>query len=142
MKKLYTAAVLLLTVLIGLFYFLTHRNRPSASEPVTVPFIGAVQILNGCGTPGAAQVIADILRRNGFDVKEIGNAPDWNYRHTLVAARTRNLQTAALVAKTLKTDNLIPLRNDDGLFDVTLFVGDDFEAVAEAAAGNKGDSGN
>jgi hypothetical protein len=131
MKYAYYISVALLTSLILLFYVMT-RKKEDIQPPLTIPHIGSVQILNGCGTAGAAQVISDLLRNKGFDVKEIANAPDWNYKATLVASRTKDGGTAALLGKALGTSNVILLRNNAGLFDATVFVGEDYLKLAGA----------
>ena len=132
MKHLYTALVIILSGLIVLFYFLS-RSPAQPDVPVSIPHIGAVQILNGCGVKGVAQKIGDILRRKGFDVKEIGNAPDWNYEKTIVAARTRDMSVAGMVAEALRTENIIQLYNKSKMFDVTVFVGRDYLTLMQAS---------
>jgi len=127
MKYVYYGAIVLLSGLI-LFFFLLGRQQKAAVEaaPAPVPSVGSLQILNGTGKPGAAQLVGDFLRKQGFDVKEIGNAPDWNYEETLVVSRERGMETAESVAGALRTANCLKLRNDTRLFDVTVFVGRDY----------------
>jgi hypothetical protein len=125
MKILYYAIIIVLCFLIGFFFYLNHAVNKKQSA-VTVPDIGAIQILNGCGEMGAAGKIGDFLRTRGFDVKEITNAPDWNYRETIVVSRIGNPRIAQMVAKALNTENLILLRNKSKMFDVSVFVGKDY----------------
>jgi hypothetical protein len=132
MKYVYYGAVSVLVVAIVLFYVLTHRKTGADSGPPPIPHIGSVQLLNGCGTPGAAQVIAELLRNKGFDVKEIGNAPDWNYKSTIIVSRTRDMGTANLIGEALGSKNVILIRNNSGLFDATVFVGEDYLKIADA----------
>jgi hypothetical protein len=113
------------------FLILKKRNTAIIQTTVEIPNRGSIQILNGCGTPGAGQVIADILRNSRFDVKEISNAPDWNYRHTIVARRSMDTLLANDVAKALGTKNLIPLQNKTAIYDITVFVGADFRDLAK-----------
>jgi len=132
MRYVYYGSVTLLIGLIILFYFLT--NGKSGAEPALppIPHIGSIQLLNGCGTPGAAQIIAELLRNKGFDVKEIANAPDWNYKSTLVVSRTRDMETARLIGQALDSRSVILLRNGSELFDATVFVGEDYLRIADA----------
>ncbi|MFP4415724.1 MAG: LytR C-terminal domain-containing protein [Fibrobacterota bacterium] len=120
-------ALLALSVVIGTK---NENDLPQDSfrkslEP-EVPDIGRVQILNGCGIDGAASEAADFLRENNFDVKDIGNADTWNYPHTIVASRTKDMTVANKVADALDTDKVILLRDENGLYDVTIFLGADF----------------
>ncbi|MFH0920026.1 MAG: LytR C-terminal domain-containing protein [Fibrobacterota bacterium] len=127
MKTLYYGAIVLLSGLILFFFLLGRRHKAEAGiTPATVPSIGSIQILNGTGKPGAAQVVSGFLRVKGFDVKEIGNAPDWNYEETMVVSRVRDMETARRVAEALQTQNCLKIRSDTRQFDVTVFVGRDY----------------
>lgn len=99
---------------------------PAESNTV-IPSIGKVQVLNGCGTIGAANVVAEFLRNKKFDVKNIGNAPMSNYQTTLVASRIKDMGNANLVAQSLSTDAVFLARSGDTLYDVTVFVGADYK---------------
>ena len=100
-------------------------RRESGTEP-DVPSIGSVQVLNGCGVDGAAGDVAAYLRSKGFDVKDIGNAPTWNYPFTLVVSRTLDKQTAMQVAKALETDKVVVMRTTERLYDTVVFAGPDY----------------
>ncbi len=132
MKYVYYGSVVVLSGLILFFYFLTRTKKETVLVERAVPNIGSVQILNGCGTPGAAQIIADYLRKKEFDVKETENAKDWNYKETIVASRIRDMSTANSIATALHTNNVIMLRNTDGFYDVTVFVGEDYLKITDS----------
>lgn len=103
---------------------------PEKEETVvdtSVPHKGSIQVLNGCGTEGAANRLADYLRLKRFDVKDIGNATAWNYPHTMIISRTKDMSLAKELEKLLKTDKLVLVRTDEQLYDVTVVVGPDFE---------------
>ncbi len=134
MKKKIAALFVLLAVLAGaiFFFFIAQKKLKDANNeeiPITIPAIGSIQVLNGCGSAGTGQLIADLIRKAGFDVKEIGNAPDWNYKETIVANRSLDTTIAAEIARILGTDNLIPLHNGVSQFDVTVFVGADYQKL-------------
>jgi hypothetical protein len=103
-------------------------------EAKPVPFIpntGQIQILNGCGKPGAAEQFRNYLTERGFDIIEFGNAGSWNYAHTLVIARTANEPVARDLAKVLETDNLIHLSDPLALVDATVIIGKDYEELSK-----------
>jgi hypothetical protein len=112
-----------------------NKTLPSQSlQPVltdNVPHIGKIQILNGCGIAGCAGQAADILRARGFDVKNdgIGNATSFNYPFTIVVARTRDMDIARQVGKSLNVapDRIMLIRNGDNRFDITVILGTDFK---------------
>ena len=92
-----------------------------------VPWIGKIQVLNGCGVDGAANVVAEYLRSKKFDVKNIGNAPTGNYQATLVVSRKKDQAMAHQVADALGTGAVFVMRTQDDMYDVTVFVGSDFK---------------
>jgi hypothetical protein len=115
----------------------THSSAPA--EPVTpqkqddvrqkIPSIGKIQVLNGCGVSGAAKTVADFLRSKKFDVKYEGNARTGNYKETLVVSRTKDQTVAQQVAQALGTPSAVLIRNGDQMYDVTVFVGADFQEI-------------
>ncbi len=104
----------------------------AARAPVEegVPSIGSVQVLNGCGIDNAGSAVADYLRTQGFDVKDVENAPTWNYPATIVVSHSHDMRNAERVADALRTERVVLLRDDNGLYDVVVYVGADFrEAI-------------
>src|SRR5690606_17691870 len=73
------------------------------------PNTGQIQVLNGSGSSGQAEVFRAHLMDQGFDVIEIGNARSWNYDHTLVIARTPSEQIARDLARVLGTRRVVRL---------------------------------
>jgi hypothetical protein len=115
------------------------RSAPGAAEPAkvttdekkeNVPSVGRIQILNGCGVDGAANSVADFLRSKKFDVKNIGNAPSENYQNTLVVSRKKDMVIARQVGQALSTDAVILMRTQEDLYDVTVYVGKDYQELA------------
>ena len=107
------------------------KQKTAAAQDQNIPSIGNIQVLNGCGVPGAANVISDFLRKNQFDVKNIGNAPMSNYLATIVAARTKDMTIAKQVAAALNTDALILMRNNDNQYDATVYVGANYKELVK-----------
>ena len=106
----------------------SETSAPQKSEDLQkIPWIGKIQVLNGCGVDGAANVVAEYLRSKKFDVKNIGNAPTGNYKATLVVSRKKDQAMARQVAGALGTSAVFILRTRDEMYDVTVFVGADFK---------------
>ncbi len=124
-------------ILAAIFVGSNNTPAPAKQAPVEtngasrIPSIGRIEVLNGCGITGAAGVVADFLRDKGFDVKNIDNAPSWNYPQTIVVSRTRDMTTAKQVCDVLHTDNCICLRTGEELYNVSVFVGSDFGELIE-----------
>jgi len=102
---------------------------PPAAKPLisSVPSIGSVQVLNGCGVEGAAKRVTDFLRSKDFDVKETKSAPTFNYESTMIISRTTDMGLAKGIGKLLKTDKVVLMRVENPMYDVTVIVGPDFE---------------
>lgn len=108
---------------------LSACSREEKAEEAFVPNTGQIQVLNGCGKPGAAELFRNFLTDQGFDIIEFGNAASWNYAHTLVVARTDNLPVARDLAKVMGTDKLVHLFDPLAMVDATVFVGKDYEEL-------------
>ena len=135
MKNFFTLLLIALCIGVAILKGTTLREAvlPGEQRPATVPdtlavpHIGRIQVLNGCGTGGSARLIAEYLRKNNFDVKNIGNADNWNYPETLVIARTADTTIATQVARVLHTGNLVMMRtSDETQYDATVIVGPDY----------------
>ncbi|MDG5813590.1 LytR C-terminal domain-containing protein [Chitinispirillales bacterium ANBcel5] len=103
-------------------------QREIKREPLQIPHIGSIEVLNGCGIEGAANRMAEYLRSKQFDVKNIDNAKTWNYPFTMVISRTLDMKVANEVASALGTENVVLLRdNNDNSYDVTVVLGPDYK---------------
>lgn len=89
-----------------------------------------VNILNGCGEPGAATEVMHYLRKIGFDVVEIGNYPK-TVEYSMVIDRVGDEISAGKVAYALGIDkDEISTEIDSNMFlRCTIVVGDDFKAL-------------
>jgi hypothetical protein len=126
MKKTIFVLVLSLSALLSSCQ--ETQNEPQKPEKeVFGPVPGELQVLNACGKSGAAGKMREYLIDRGFDVVELGNAPNWNYPETLIALRNPYWKGAEKLAQVLNTENVIPLENPVRMVDATIFVGKDFE---------------
>lgn len=102
-------------------------TRKEGTLRASVPSIGSIEVLNGCGANDVAAKCADILREKGFDVKKIDNAETWNYPFTVVVAHTKEaLSIAEQICNVLDTDKYILMRTEDTLYNVSVILGSDF----------------
>lgn len=88
-----------------------------------------VQILNGNGSPGIGQYVAERLGGEGFRVILSGNAPRLNYRETLVIAYERSSKALGLAERTrdlIGVGEVQVSRQRQGIVDLTIVVGKDF----------------
>jgi hypothetical protein len=94
---------------------------PVRSKPPRTPAVGApklpraetsVIVLNGNGRAGAAAASADAVRRFGYTIGTVGNAPRTDFTRTLVMYRRGYQAEGARLAKDLDVKIVGPL---DGL---------------------------
>jgi hypothetical protein len=90
---------------------------------------GQIQVLNGSGRAGQAEVFRAYLTERGFDVIEAGNARSWNYDHTLVLARTASDTIARHLAGALGTDRVVHLQHPASLVEATVIIGKDYKEL-------------
>lgn len=106
----------------------SNATLPPLQEQIaaSVPSIGRIQVLNGCGAEGAADQMTDFLRAKKFDVTNKGNASSWNYPFTLVVSHTKDMAVARQIAKALNTDHIVLMRKEDRACDATVIIGPDY----------------
>jgi hypothetical protein len=94
---------------------------------------GAIQldVLNGCGAPGAATSVTSFLRARGFDVVEMRNYKSFDVQESLVIDRNGNSANAAKVAYALgiRKQNIVRQINEEYFVDVSVIIGRDFPSL-------------
>ena len=87
-----------------------------------------VEVLNGCGIAGVADMFTSHLRSQNFDVVNIDNYISFDINESMVIDRTGNMGNARKVAESLNINNknVIQQLNDDYFLDVTIIIGKDY----------------
>lgn len=98
------------------------RSREPARAPVADAEL-KIEVLNGCGSPGAADRVAMLLRREGFQVSLVGNADHFHYRQDIVVARTLSRERAVDLGRTLGGVVAVEQRIPGHEYDITVVVG-------------------
>ena len=92
------------------------KPKPRRAAPVGAPKLTRAQtsviVLNGNGRAGAAAESADAVRRFGYTIGSVGNAPRSDFTRTLVMFRPGHRPEAVRLAKDLHVKIVGPL---DGL---------------------------
>ncbi len=87
-----------------------------------------VEVLNGCGENRLAIKVANILRRSGFNVLEIGNATRQDFLNTVVIERqSDDLENARYFAKRIGCRNVGKDIDPALHLDVSLILGQDYK---------------
>lgn len=90
-----------------------------------------VEVLNGCGAPGVADLFTEYLRNNNFDVVQLGNYRSFDVDNSLVIDRTGNKVAAEKLADVLGINKkfIISQVNKDYFIDASLIIGKDFHLL-------------
>jgi polyisoprenyl-teichoic acid--peptidoglycan teichoic acid transferase len=98
-----------------------------------------VEVLNGCGVPGEAQITARILKQKGIKIARFGNAASFDYNETLIVDWKGNLPKTLQLAKFLQIDpsNIIVYDRLDKPLDATIVVGNNWEILKKKIAENE-----
>jgi len=122
-------ALIGLSIVAGVTLFTVHREgrvyRADPPEDVEAGGRILVEVLNGCGAGGAAHHVAEALRAEGFDVVQIGNAPDFDYPTTVVMDRSGAPDKARRVAEVMGCAHVVRQVSSDAMLDVTVILGAD-----------------
>jgi len=107
------------------------REENSSEGNKTISRVIQVEVLNGCGILGVAEKFTDFLRKEKFDVVQMGNYISFDIDKSLVIDRTGNRVNALKVAAALGIDNenIIILKNDDSFLDVSVVIGKDYKKL-------------
>ena len=87
-----------------------------------------IEVLNGCGVKGVADLYTNFLRENGYDVINYQNAQHFNYDHTTILVHKNDINTSKL-NEIIKIDplNVKNLFDEKIFFDLTLIIGKDYK---------------
>jgi len=90
-----------------------------------------IEVLNGCGVDGVADMFTDSLRTKNIDVVNTGNYRSYNIDNSIVIDRTGNIFNAEYVADVIGIDNkqVIQQKNKNYFLDVTLIIGKDYKQL-------------
>lgn len=90
-----------------------------------------IQVLNGSGIPELAQRATAVLRAQGLDVVQIGNADGQAYPHTLILQRRGSAGVAQQVAAVLGSGRVMQQLDASLLVDVTVVLGRDYAGAGD-----------
>jgi hypothetical protein len=101
--------------------------RSGSAMPGTIQ----LDVLNGCGAPGAGTSATAYLRARGFDVVEYRNYRSFDVPQSLVIDRAGNRENAEKVAYALGIGkgNIIQQINQDYYVDVSVLIGRDYPTL-------------
>jgi len=123
--------VITVAYLIYTFFLLPAPQKEKENAQNQPVRIIQLDVLNGCGVPGLAARMTDLLRQRGFDVVEVKNYVSFQVPHTIIIDRIGNRVAARRVAAALGVDeqNIVQQINADYFVDVSVVVGKDYSTL-------------
>ena len=125
--------IILGSAIIFMAYSLITKIMSSGDEVVVAEngkpsAIVQVEVLNGCGVTGIADKVTSYMRRNNFDVVQVGNYISYEMDKSLVIDRAGNKANAEKVAEALGIDkkNIVQQINSDYFLDCSIVIGRDY----------------
>jgi hypothetical protein len=125
----------LLAIVIFLFYIFFAKlsgNNVEQKKNITKKFVPTemiqVEVLNGCGVSGLADIFKDFLRKKNIDVVSSGNYTNFDVEQTIIIDRIGNKKKAEYVAGLLGVpkSRVITRINKDYFLDVSIVLGRDY----------------
>ena len=139
LKKTLGSIVIWVLVVVNVFllyYFVQQLYTKTKGQIAKIPDVQTlpvkVEILNGCGVSGIANVFSNFLERKQYVIVNVDNAPDFNYRKTIVI--DKGTRDKALVDR-LRSDlgisdaEVLPVHNDQSTSDATIIIGADYASL-------------
>ena len=136
MKKpiAYILSILLITISIYYVKMYLNNNLTNAIsnhielENNTV-IKAEIEILNGCGESGIANLYSNYLIKKGFDVIDSRNADNFEYLNTTIVVHKKDkLNIAKNLANILKIKTVTI--DERGIWDLSLIIGRDYKNLA------------
>lgn len=118
----------------GVSYWIPDANKTAEVVqelffPRAVVALPTIEVLNGSGIVGAAATAAEMLKKKGYDVKSVGNAPKYTYDSSEVINHRGSDEGAQQIASLLNSQIIKREQDKAAPADVTVIVGRDFAAV-------------
>ena len=110
-------------------YNLNTLMKQTRSEKITGEKI-QLEVQNGCGIKGAANLFMNFLRDEGYDVINTKNARDFNYNQTIIKIHKPNKGNfVEEISELLQIDSLSIHYdyNNNIFYDLTLIIGRDYQ---------------
>ncbi len=90
-----------------------------------------IEIHNGCGIAGLANLYTEFLRSEGFDVLDSRNADHFGYTHSTILHHNGDKARAVALGETMSIpmEKIIESKDKSILHDLTLILGEDYNTL-------------
>mgnify|MGYP001194840501 CR=1 FL=1 len=90
-----------------------------------------IEVLNGCGEAGIANLFTKFLRSEGYDVIEIKNADNFKYKETIILFHNEEIKGKAKVLSEILDINQDNIKfSKSSVWDLSLIIGSDYKNLS------------
>ena len=108
--------------------FITLMKKSNMTESLDQRL--KVQVLNGCGAKGVADLYTNYLREYDYDVVDFKNADNFNYSSTTIIVHNNNLFVEDLAdLLNINSKNIDYLFTKNIFYDLTVIIGKDYKQL-------------
>jgi len=134
MKNTILYLFLIIIIIIAVYYvkksFNIQKEQTNTSTELSHSnYVRAeVEVLNGCGESGIANLFTKFLRSEEYDVIEIKNADNFQYQKTIILFHNQESEEKAkILAKILDVQQNNIKFNATGVWDLSVIIGNDYK---------------
>jgi len=130
MKNILYYLLSIFSIIILIFFIKKKFNTPNITSNKDFVYKAEIEILNGCGESGIADLYSNYIRENNFDVISFSNADNFNYENTLILIHNSFKENQALeLAELLKISQNNIQFNNDSVWDLSIIIGKDYNKL-------------
>ena len=130
MKNILYYLLSIISIIILIFFIKKKFNTQNITSDKDFAYKAEIEILNGCGKSGIANLYSNYIRKNNFDVIEIKNADNFDYENTLILIHNSFKENEAIeLAKLLKINKNNIKFNNDNIWDLSIIIGKDYNEL-------------
>jgi len=125
-----------IVVAIIVIYYIKNSNIQNQTDSITElrhsDYIRAeMEVLNGCGESGVANLFTKFLRSEGYDVIEIKNADNFQYKETIILFHNEKAQEEAEILSAILNVKQSNIKfNKNSVWDLSVIIGTDYKDLS------------
>lgn len=131
-----TSIILLIIInILLIIYFLKNisfnKSTDGSSAADSLKPRIQIEVLNGCGVSGKAELLTNYLRNKGIDVVNLGNYRSFEIENSIIISRNNKPNNAERVSAAigLNESSIISQTNPDYMLEATLILGKDYNKL-------------
>ena len=137
MKNILLYLFSIIAIIVVVYYAKNSFRNKNAKPNITTElshsdYVRAeIEVLNGCGESGVANLFTKFLRSEGYDVIEIQNADNFQYKETIILYHNKKTQEKAkMLSEILNVKQSNIKFNKNSVWDLSIIIGSDYKDLS------------